>query len=278
MRNYSDVISLTKNSRGIYSLDTTMGCKSGLTENPLGCYGDCYAAKSAKLYGYDFGETVVRRFRNEAHKKTIVRQISNIPLGFVRIGTSGDPSEAWEHTLNVCKDITPSNKEIVIITKHWLNLADTQLKSLEKLNVCINTSVSALDSPKLLSNSIEQYLRLRPYCKSILRIVSCDFNTENQEGKRLSEIQHQLFKNESIIDTVFRVNKKNKLVKDGVINISESTFLGKKCYISKFRKSTYFGKCATCHEMCGLNIKSPESGSENRRGVVVQQKLFKSKP
>lgn len=46
MRGYSNKISLTKNSRGIYSLDTSIGCASGMANEQGGCYNDCYAAKS----------------------------------------------------------------------------------------------------------------------------------------------------------------------------------------------------------------------------------------
>jgi len=47
LRLYSDKIALIKNDRGVYSLDTSIGCSSGMAENKRGCYGECYAAKSA---------------------------------------------------------------------------------------------------------------------------------------------------------------------------------------------------------------------------------------
>jgi hypothetical protein len=40
MREYSSTISLAKNARGIYSLDTILGCSSGMDKNPKGCFGD----------------------------------------------------------------------------------------------------------------------------------------------------------------------------------------------------------------------------------------------
>ena len=67
-------------------------------------------------------------------------------------------------------------KQIVIITKHWNNLTSKQMKELSKFNICFNTSVSALDNKRQLTNSLKQYNKLKKYCKSILRIVSCDFN------------------------------------------------------------------------------------------------------
>jgi len=277
MRNYSSKISLTQNSRGIYSLDPSIGCASGMANETGGCYNDCYAAKSSRLYGYDFSKTVLRSFENEKHRRKIIGQINKVKLDFIRMGTSGDPSENWEHTINILKLIDSCNKHIVLITKHWTQLTEEQLIYLGTINICVNTSVSALDKPHLRENSVAQYKRLKPYCKSILRIVSCEFNLENEKGRELDNIQHQLFKNEDTLDTVLRVNKRNDLIKSGVINVNEDTFLGKKALISKFNKSTYFGKCSTCHEMCGLNIRPENKIYPDKLGVSKQLALFKKK-
>lgn len=275
MREYSNTISLTKNSRGIYSLDPSIGCSSGLANEKGGCYNDCYAAKSSKLYGYDFSKTVLRSFQNEKHRKLIVNQINKVKLDFVRMGTSGDPSENWEHTINILKGIDKCNKEIVIITKHWTNLNTEQMQYLSTINVCINTSVSALDKEHIYKNGLDQYNKLKYYCKSILRIVSADFNLNNETGHRLAKLQNALFRNDDALDTVLRVNKRNDLIKSGVINVKETTFLGKKALVSKFNRSTYFGKCSTCHEMCGINIKTKDKKYPNKRGIVKQLSIFK---
>lgn len=257
MRLYSDKIALIKNDRGVYSLDTSIGCSSGMAENKRGCYGECYAAKSAKLYGYDFSTTVLRSFKSNAHKREIINQVRNIKLDFVRIGTSGDPSENWDHTLSIIDAIKGCNKQIVIITKHWTNLTDSQIEFISGINVCINTSVSALDNNSLLTNSLIQYNRLKPFCKSVLRIVSADFNQKNETGKYLHDLQELLFKNTDTLDTVLRCNKNNHIVKDGVINVTKSKFLGKSQYVSKYNKKTYLGKCSTCNEMCGIKNMNP---------------------
>ena len=275
MKSYSNKISLTKNSRGIYSLDTSIGCSSGMTNEPGGCYNDCYAAKSAKIYGYDFGKTVLRRFENENHRRRVMGQINRAKLDFIRIGCSGDPSEDWAHTVSILKKIDKCNKQIVIITKHWTLLTDEQLAYFATINVCVNTSVSALDKPHLRQSCLEQYHRLKPYCKSILRVVSCDFNLKNAKGHELSKIQHDLFKNEDTLDTVLRVNKNNHLVVDGVINVKEMVFLGQKTLASKFNKKTYFGKCSTCHEMCGVRIDLENKIHPDKPGIVKQIDLFK---
>jgi cytochrome c553 len=93
----------------------------------------------------------------------------------------------------------------------------------------------------------------------------------------LNKIQHDLFKNEDTLDTVLRVNKRNELVKNEIINVTQTTFLGKKALVSKLNKSTYFGKCSTCHEMCGVNIKPQNKLYPNKKGTTKQLSIFKKK-
>ena len=254
MREYSDTITLNRNSRGIYSLDTVFGCKTGMDNNSKGCFSDCYSARIAKKYGYDFSKNVKRYFKNENHIKTIVKNINKIPLEFIRVGSNGDPSEDWGHTVDVLNKLKGINKEIVIITRHWNSLTINQLKDLKELNVTINTSISAIDDPLQLKRNLKEYERIKPYVKSILRIVSFEFNEGNKKGFEFSKIQDQLFSKYKMIDTVFRVFKNNELVKDGIIKIKETKFLGSKCYVSKYNKKTYFGGCENCLEKCGINM------------------------
>jgi hypothetical protein len=254
MREYKNIITLTNNSRGIWTLDPTIGCNSGMKNNEKGCYNDCYAARYSKKYGYDFSKTVLRSFKDEKHIKLIVNKINKIDMPFIRMGTSGDPSENWEHTFDILENIKDCNKEIVIITKHWNNIPSNLINKLLQYNVCINTSVSALDDIDLLNNGLKQYERLKNWCNSILRVVSCDFNLENDKGIKLNQIQEQIFKKYNVLDTVFRVSKNNSLVKEGIINISETKFLGKKCNVSKYNRKAYFGNCQNCLEKCGINM------------------------
>lgn len=264
MKQYKSIIFLSKNERGIWDLDTIKGCESGLLENPKGCYNDCYAFKTAKRYGIDFSKSIERYFENETHRNLIVKQIEKIDMPFIRIGCSGDPSENWEHTINIIKQIKEnsqlslfdisSKNQIVIITRHWKTLTDKQLNELKKYNICINTSVSALDNERLINKSLFEYNRLKPYCKSILRIVSCDFNEQNETGKIMAEIQRKLFKEENTIDTVFRPSSKNEFVLNGIINVKKMGFMKSKALVSKYNKKTFLGKCNNCLEMCGLNL------------------------
>jgi hypothetical protein len=271
MRQYSKSISLSNNGRGVSILDTSMGCSSGMNNTKGGCYSDCYSARSAKRYGYDFSQTVLRDFDNRYHIRSIISEINNIRLDFVRIGGSGDPSEDWEHTLYILSKIANVNKQIVIITRHWSILTDKQLERLKPLRVCINTSVSALDSIEERERSIEQYLRLKTYCKSVLRVISCSFNTDNPIGKYLASVQDDLFSNESTIDTVFRPSSNNHFVTSGIINVKKEVFNGSSQLASKANRKTYMGKCGNCIEMCGVNVTATH---DHRRDLVKQPKLF----
>lgn len=275
MREYSDIISVNKNSRGVYVLDTSIGCQSGMTETENGCYGDCYSAKAAKRYGYDFSKTVLRHFENRAHERQVVQQLSKISMPFIRIGGSGDPSENWGHAISIIKVIARCNKQIVIITRHWTVLTDEHLRYFSGLNICINTSVSALDTPTMRDKSIEQYNRIKTYCKSILRIVSCDFNLDNVVGHNLAKIQADLFLNEDTLDTVFRPDKNSHWVTSGIINVKKARFSGNtKQLVSKFNKKTYLGKCSTCHQMCGVTMLNTSHNYTPDNPIVHQQSLF----
>jgi len=267
MREYSSTISLAKNARGIYSLDTILGCSSGMDKNPKGCFGDCYAARYSKKYGYDFSKNVLRYFDSPAHRNKIVRQIDLVKMPFIRVGTSGDPSKNWKHTLSILKAISRSKKNIVIITKHWYNLSDNQLKELSVLNVTFNTSISVLDDNETFNNGIIQFERIKPFVKSILRVITCDFNKDNLIGMALHIKQKELYANYNFIDTALRVSKNNDLVKNEIINISEQKFLGKKCNVSKNKKSIFMGKCSGCKEMCGKFMTN--------EGVVTGEKIPK---
>jgi hypothetical protein len=264
MRLYNNTIALTKNKRGIWDLDPIKGCKSGLENSVNGCYNDCYAYKTAKRYGINFSVSVNRNFEDSNHLGKTIDLIEKIDMPFIRMGCSGDPSEDWEHTINIIKKLKSRNqlslfdlnskKKIVIITRHWNNLTDSQLNELKQFNVCINTSISAIDDENVFNNCLNQYNRLKPYCKSILRIVSFDFNLSNIEGLKYSKIQENLFKNENTLDTVFRPSKNNPLVINNIIHTKQMAFMKSKTLVSKMNKKAYLGKCGTCQEMCGLNI------------------------
>ena len=263
MKTFKGHISLIRNSRGCYILDTVKGCAI-VNEKPRGCYDDCYAKSIADRYNFDFSRPVARRFFQDTrqpslfgfddadHMNEVIRAIRKIKMPFVRIGEMGDPSEDWEHTLDVAEKIAPAGKAIVIITKHWKPIPDALLPKIRRL--CINTSVSALDEPEEIEHRLGQYERLKLACFSVLRIVSCDFNRDNEEGKKRALVQEQLFKNDRTLDTVFRPSKDNPFLARGVIKASMVDFLRRPVLASMHNLQTYFGKCHTCQQMCGVNV------------------------
>lgn len=256
---YKSIITLNKNNRGCYIFDTVKGCSYAGVKSG-GCYGDCYAANIANRYGFDFSKPVKRYFieddqqlyfegfKDFHHEATIINNIKKIDMPFVRIGEMGDPSEFWEHTLETCNIISKADKKIVIITKHIKTIPNKLLHLLND-NIIINTSISALDSKAQIRHRLKQYNRLKPYCKSILRVVTADFNIDH-----FRKIQEELLNNDRVIETVFRPNPKNNLVTDGVINIKKRKFLNCEVWASSRIEDSYMGYCKGCSEMCGVNI------------------------
>jgi hypothetical protein len=264
---YKAKITLNKNSRGCYILDTIKGCPGGSLYEEKGCYGSCYAKNIAMRYGFDFEKEIARKFENEnnqlwmfgladkTHTNKIIREIELVNMPFIRIGEMGDPSVNWRHTISVCREISVAKKKIVIITKHWETIPDNCLKEIERLGLCINTSVSALDNDEELDHRLKQFERLKNCCNSVLRIVSCDFNKEHSDGLDKCFIQNELFKMGNCIDTVFRPSVNNIFVSKNIIKVEKIKFLKATVLASIFNKKTYLGRCDNCPEMCGLKFQ-----------------------
>lgn len=268
MKVYKEEITLNKNSRGCDIIDTVKGCPAGALYDGKGCYGDCYAKNIADRYGFDFLKVKLRRFtsndeqlmlfgfKDKDHINQIVKAIKASDMPFVRIGEMGDPSVAWEHTLNVCKEISEAGKPIVIITKHWKAIPEAILKDVSKLNLCVNTSISALDEEDEIEYRLGEFERLKSVCHSVLRIVSCDFNKDHAEGLDRHLVQEELFKaaGENVIDTVFRPSPTNPWVTKNIINVRRVKFLRAEVLASVRNPDTYFGMCQTCPDMCGVTV------------------------
>jgi hypothetical protein len=264
VKTFKDRVTLNKNSRGCYIIDTVKGCRGCNGDRPRGCYGDCYAWNISARYGRDFSKIVNRDFPKDTeqfrlfdfddtrHTADILRAIEKAEMPFIRIGELGDPSQDWKHTVAVCKIIKGAGKNIVIITKHWESIPDELLGDIE--GVFINTSISALDDEEEVEHRINQYTRLAKHCNSILRIVSCDFNLENHEGFIRAQVQDGLFALGKSIDTVFRPSANNPLVVNGIIKTKKIKFLGTTMIASVYKKSAFLGYCKDCPDMCGLSL------------------------
>jgi hypothetical protein len=253
VKRFNEAISLARNSRGCWIMDTVKGC--GLvSNNPRGCYSDCYAAKIAARYGIDFSAVVRRRFIDDGHFVSVARQINRLDMPFVRIGEMGDPSWDWGHTLSVVSKLAPRcDKEIVIITKHLRPVPESLLGALS--GVCVNTSVSAMDDAAELSARLFQHDRLAPYCRSVLRVVTCDFNQNSPRGIEMAATQKRLLSRGRPIETVFRPSAANPLLTDGTILAARRKFLGGVGLASSRGGGAYFGRCQSCPDMCGARMR-----------------------
>jgi hypothetical protein len=215
-------------------------------------------------YKIDFNNPVNRSFEDDKeqlklfdfvssdHINQVIRDIRKSSMPFVRIGEMGDPSEDWEHTLTVCDILSMAKKPIVIITKHWKILSEVQCMVLGAMNIVINTSISALDSQDEIDHRLNQYKRLKKYCKSVLRVVTCNFNTTSKHGNDLKLLQDELLGNGNVINTVFRPSKNNPLLENNTIIVSKKKFLRSMVLASSFDKNAYMGMCDTCPDMCGI--------------------------
>ena len=256
MKKNSSSITLAQTSRGVWGLDTVKGCKYGMKLHKNGCYGACYAKSIADRYGYDFSDSTLRRFGSAKHLENIISGIKSSKSDFVRVGIIGDPSECWGHTIDICDKIKSAGKKVVLITKHWEPLPDYLYEKVNRLGLIINTSVSALDSDKLIRHRLNEYRKLKEICTSVLRVVSCDFNLNSINGLICNEIQESLFDNENVIDTVLRVSDNHYLVRDCTINIESKEFLSGKTRASMKNKNTHFGYCSKCSDRCGTGFKN----------------------
>jgi hypothetical protein len=268
-KQFSPTLTASVNSKGVLDIDTVKGCTSGMKAYPDGgCYNLCYAAKLAKLYGYDFSKSISRgygienynskqillSFVGEVGSVQIARLVKRHTLEWFRIGTMGDPCHDWDMTLSVCRWLTVFNKAPVIVTKHWITLTDEQLVAFSDCGAVFNTSISALDNPAEIRHRMKQFNRIKEHSiKSILRIVSCKFG-DTTWGREKSKDQADLFKNIPHIDNPLRIPATDKRVLSGDIIAGRFEDLNSKVSVSVAHEDAYFGHCNDCPDQCGLNL------------------------
>lgn len=253
LKPYKEYLTVDLNQKGVLDVDTIKGCTMGIRNNPKGCWGLCYAKKIADFRAIDFSKSVVRRLKNVGQLRDIARLIAKSKVEFIRIGTMGDPCHAWDYTISIARHLARSGLPIIIITKHWIRMTDSQMEELGKWAI-LNSSLSALDTPEQIRYRLGEYERFKKYGKSILRIISCDFNEDNPIGKNLAEVQRDLFKNDKALDNPLRVNPSYYLVKEGVIKVKKIKDLNSEVYMSKFNPDTYIGICKECPDKCGIAL------------------------
>lgn len=253
LKKYSRNLSINVNRKGVPEIDTVKGCFEGIKRYPDGgCYGLCYAFRSALFYGYDFSESISRENVIE-NFKSIKRTLIHNKLKFFRIGTMGDPCHDWELTLMVCS-LFYKIKIPVIVTKHWLEIPENMISKFKKFDVIFNTSISPLDTDNEIQHRLLQFNRIkRAGIKSVLRVVSCSFG-ENKTGRTLKKKQKYIFSHTPVIDNPLRISKHDVRVCDGTIKISQKHDMNKITTISTFNNDVFIGKCFCCPDQCGVSF------------------------
>lgn len=258
-RLYRPILTADVNAKGVLDVDTVKGCTAGMNARPgTGCYGGCYAAKIAKYRGIDFSRAVARKIGSAANARRIERAVKAAPEGFFRVGTMGDPSHAWQHTVEVIEWLAPLAVPVVV-TKHWCVATDEQLLRLIACGCVLNTSVSALDTPQELRHREAQIARYSALGGvSVARVVSCEFNMDTEEGRDMAAVQARLFTLVPTLDNPLRVPRTHELVQRGVIKVRSVMDLNTLRTMSVTNEDTYIGHCSACPDKCGLNACGPQ--------------------
>jgi hypothetical protein len=256
---YKQVLTAVVNLKGVLDVDTVKGCYSGMAAYPgTGCYGACYAATTAKLYGRDFTVAVSRRPAPWSWRE-VWRQVREFRANWYRIGTAGDPCHDWENTVAVCEMLASTGKHPVIITKHWQTIGDCHLERLCTLSAVINTSVSALDTEQELRHRLRQIDRIGAAgLKSVARVVTCNFG-RTEWGQQRAAVQARLLELSPMIDNPLRITATDQRVIDGhliVDRIAEAVGGGKT--VSLHKPDVYLSTCVGCPDQCGAHMEIAE--------------------
>ena len=271
-KTYSHVLTVTRNGKGVIDVDTVKGCTLGMGAYPDGgCYNECYANKTAYRYGLDFTKSISRKIIDREHLATITKLMNTFDTTWYRIGTSGDPSHDWNNTIVVCNALRHTIKIPVIVTKHWIPLADEQIDKFARLGAVFNTSTSGMDTDGEIKHRVEQIDRLKQAgIKSINRIVTCKFG-KTEWARRCKEKQDYLLSIKPIIDNPFRCSNTNVLAINGDIIVSnkqESTGGGCKL-VSLQSDNAYLGLCEECPDQCGIDHKTIINKEMERRVHIM---------
>jgi len=253
LRAYLPILTAVENGKGVLDVDTVKGCTLGMQAYPEGgCYGECYAAKTAARYGIDFATSVTRQM-NHRSWRDVFCIVRDHRATWYRIGTAGDPCHDWENTVRVCEALRGTGKVPVIITKHWIAASDDQLKRLSALAAVINTATSGMDSNPELYYLVGQIGRIQSFgIVSVCRVVTCEYG-DTGWGRECREKQNYLLSLEPSIDNPLRASQLNQRVLSGDILLTkhqESRGGGK--YLSLHNESVYLGTCETCPDQCGV--------------------------
>ena len=254
MKKYSPNLSVSLNRKGVLDVDTVKGCEYGMNKYPNGgCYGLCYACKTAGLYGFDFTKSVSRKIVNcdRAHIENIVK-MHNLP--WFRTGNMGDPSHDWDNTVDICEWLG-KYKTPVVVTKHWVNMSYDHAMALKKCGAVVNTSTSPLDTNEEIKYRINTFKSLKEVgINSVLRVVSARFGNTNN-GNELKQKQDAIFNNNPIIDNPLRIPTTDSRVLSGDIVVQRHKDKGGGSTVSILNQSAFVGPCRVCPDQCGVKFK-----------------------
>jgi hypothetical protein len=266
-RHFSNVLTVSRNRKGVLDVDTVKGCTLGIRAYPRGgCYGECYANKNATRYGFDFKKSVSRQFMGREHKGTIIKAMLNFRAKWYRVGVAGDPCHDWTHTVAIVNALWHVHKVPVIITKHWLTLEDHQIDKLRHLGAVVNTSVSGMDTDDELSHRLGQLERIRSMgIQSVCRVVTCHYGN-SAWARSCREKQDYLLSLTPVIDNPLRARKSNPRVEDGDIVITrKNDSVGGGKYVSLNSPRAYLGTCGDCPDQCGVDQAATEIKERERQ-------------
>jgi hypothetical protein len=252
LRRYGPMLTAAVNTKGVMDVDTVKGCTLGMQAYPDGgCYGDCYAHHIAAYRGFDFAVSVKRGFCDREHLATLRRILVSHSATWYRIGTNGDPSHDWPHTVSVCHYLRDGQRTPVIVTKHWRTLSDEQLDRLRKLKAVVNTSTSGMDTDAEIAHRVTQLERVRDAgVRSVCRIVTCDYG-DSEWARSCAEKQDYLLSLSPVIDNPFRPSKTNEHVVNGdIVTVHRPESIGG-TRVSLLNESAHLGSCEACPDQCG---------------------------
>jgi hypothetical protein len=254
-RQYLPILTATENQKGVLDVDTVKGCTLGMRRYPDGgCYGECYAQKTAHQYGIDFSVSVSRKIDLRTWD-AVFCAVRDFRASWYRIGTAGDPCHDWDNTLEVCEALRPTGKVPVIITKHWIALSDAHIDRLHALSAVVNTSTSGLDTAAETKHRVRQIERLRAAgVRSVNRVVTCEYGLSDWALAAKAR-QDYLLTIGPIIDNPLRATKANDHVTKGDIvltRMDEAVGGGK--LVSLHQDDIYLGTCEACPDQCGAPV------------------------
>ena len=277
-RRYRPILTAVENGKGVLDVDTVKGCALGMRSHPAGgCYGECYAAKTAARYGIDFSVSVSRTIQ-PWNRATVFQTVRDHRANWYRIGVSGEPCHDWENTVEVCEALHRTGKTPVIITKHWIPLSDDHLQRLRNVSAVIHTSTSGLDSDAQIKHRVHQMGRVKAAgMRSVCRVVTCEYGPSDW-ARTAKEKQEYLLSLKPIIDNPLRAPMSNERVATGDVILSrKDDAVGGGKLVSLHDAGAYLGTCEGCPDQCGVDQPPEQSDRASLDPSEDQLPLFQDK-